>query len=179
MRHAALIGLIVPVCVALCGCTRDQFVTEQGETHIHEWWIPHQIDRVTAAALPSAYVYAEASNSNVEYPRVSSLLLTCMPGNRPLIRFAFDFKIGSHLNTTLGYRFDDLPGHEIVPTRVVRGNQIIVIEEPDAIALFVSELEKAETLYVRIRSINGGRTTVKYPVQGAWHAVRAAFANCV
>ena len=46
------------------------------------------------------------------------------------------------------------------------------------VALFVSELEKAETLYVRIRSINGGRTSVEYPVKGAWGAVRAAFASC-
>lgn len=178
MRGVASIGMVVAAGVALCGCTRDPFVTEQAETRIHDWWIPHQIDRVTGVTLPSAFVYAEASNSNVEYPRVSSLLLTCMPGNRPLIRFAFDFKIGSRLNTTLGYRFDDLPGHEIVPTRVVRGNQIIVIEEPDAVALFVAELEKAGTLYVRIRSINGGRTTVEYPVEGAWHAVRKAFATC-
>lgn len=178
MRGVASICMIVTAGLTLCGCTRDPFVTEQGETRIRDWWIPHQIDRITGAALPSAYVYAEASNSNVEYPRVSSLLLTCMPGNRPLIRFAFDFKIGSLLYTTLGYRFDDLPGHEIVPTRVVRGNQIIVIEESDAVALFVAELEKSETLYVRIRSINAGRTTVEYPVQGAWGAVRAAFANC-
>lgn len=178
MRGVASICMIVAASVALGGCTRDPFVTEKDETRIHEWWIPHQIDRVTGAALPSAYVYGEASNSNVEYPRVSSLLLTCMPGNRPLIRFAFDFKIGSLLNTTLGYRFDDLPGHDIVPTRVVRGNQIIVIEEPDAVASFVAELEKAATLYVRIRSINGGRTAVDYPVRGAWGAVRAAFANC-
>lgn len=178
MRGVASIGMVVAASVALCSCTRDPFVTEEGETRLHDWWIPRQIDRVTGAALPSAYVFAEASNSNVEYPRASSLLLTCMPGNRPLIRFAFDFKIGSLLNTTLGYRFDDLPGHEIVPTRVVRGNHIIVIEEPDAIALFVAELEKAKTLYVRIRSINGGRTSVTYPVEGAWGAVRAAFANC-
>lgn len=149
-----------------------------GETRLRDWWIPHQIDRVTSAELPSAFVYAEASNSNVEYPRVSSLQLTCLPGNRPLIRFAFDFKVGSLLNTTLGYRFDDLPGHDIVPTRVVRGNQVILIEDRDAVALFVAELEKAETLYVRIRSINGGRTAVEYPVQGAWGAIRAAFARC-
>lgn len=170
--------MIVAACVMLCGCIRDPFVTEEGETRIHDWWIPNQIDRVTGAALPSAYVFAEASNSNFEHPRVSSLLLTCMPGNRPLIRFAFDFRIGSLLNTTMGYRFDDLPGHEIVSSRVVRGNQIIVIEEPEAIALFVAEMEKAETLYVRIRSINGGRTAAEYPVKGAWGAVRAAFANC-
>lgn len=178
MCGVASICMIVAASTALCSCTRDPFVTEEGETRIRDWWIPHQVDRVTGAALPSAYVYAEASNSNVEYPRVSSLMLTCMPGNRPLIRFAFDFKIGSVLNTTLGYRFDDLPGHEIVPTRVVRGNNIIVIEDPDAIALFVAELQKAETLYVRIRSINGGRTSVEYPVRGAWGAMRAAFANC-
>lgn len=161
----------------LGGCARDPFVTERDETRSGEWWIPHQIDRVTGAELPSAYVFAEASNSNVDFPRVSSLLLTCIDG-APLIRFGFDFKIGSNRNTVLGYRFDGTPGHDDVGSRVIRGNQIIVIEDRAEISTFVGELTGARTLYVRIRSINGGRTAVEYPLEGAAAAIRAAFAKC-
>ena len=32
--------------------------------------------------------------------------------DRPMVRFAFDFKVGSNRNSTLGYRFDEKPGHE-------------------------------------------------------------------
>ncbi|WP_398470009.1 hypothetical protein [Tardiphaga sp.] len=163
---------------ALGACARDPFVTEIGETRSREWWIVRQVDRVTDAELPSAFVYAEASNSNFFYPRISSLQLTCMEQKMPLIRFAFDFKIGTGINTVLGYRFDDLPGHQDVMVRVLRNNRVIVIEDRDTIARFVAELDKAVTLYVRIRSIDGGRTAVEYPVAGAWTAIRAAFANC-
>jgi hypothetical protein len=61
---------------------------------------------------------------------------------------------------------------------VVRGNQIIVIEDRAEIATFVSELAGAKTLYVRIRSINGGRTGVEYPLEGSTAAIRAAFSKC-
>lgn len=178
MRGVASICMIVAASLVLCGCARDPFVTETGEARVHEWWIVHQVDRVTDAALPSAFVYAKASNSNVEYPRVSSLQLTCMEGKQPLIRLAFDFRIGTEENTMLGYRFDDLPGHQNVTTRVLANKKIVVIDDRETIARFVAELEKSQTLYVRIRSIDGGRTTVEYPVAGAWTAIRAAFTNC-
>lgn len=182
MRGVALIQLMTVAGLILSGCVRDPFlrdpfVTERDETRAGEWLIPHQIDRVTGAELPSAYVFAEASNSNVDFPRVSSLLLTCIDG-APLIRFAFDFKIGSNRNTVLGYRFDGKPGHDDVGSRVVRGNQIIVIEDRAEIATFVGELAGSKALYVRIRSINGGRTAVEYPLEGSTAAIRAAFAKC-
>jgi hypothetical protein len=70
------VALMLVAGVTLGGCARDPFVTERGETRVHDWWIAHQIDRVSGAELPNAFVYAQASNSNVEYPRVSSMLLT-------------------------------------------------------------------------------------------------------
>lgn len=178
VRGVASACMIVVAVLALTGCARDPFVTEEGETRVNDWWISHQFDRVSNAELPNAFVYAQASNSNLEYPRVSSLLLTCLERKEPLVRFAFDFRIGTRANTVLGYRFDDLPGHEGVAVRVLRNNRVIVIEDREALATFLAELEKARTLYVRIRSIDGGRTAVEYPVAGAWTAIRAAFTNC-
>lgn len=164
--------------MAVSGCTRDPFVTPAGETRSGDWWITHQLDRITGAELPGAFVYAEASNSNLEYPRVSSMQITCLEGKTPLVRFAFDFRIGTARNTALGYRFDALPGHEDVASRVLRNGRVVVIEDRGAVAQFVAELERSETVYVRVRSMDGGRTAVEYPLAGAGAAVRAAFARC-
>lgn len=163
--------------MALAACARDGLVTPAGETRSGEWYISHQIDRITGLELPGSTLFGMASNSNYQWPRVSSLQLTCF-GGKPLIRFAFDVKIGSNRNTALAYRFDGRPGHEDVEARVVRNNQIIVIENDAAVARFVAEMPGAHTLYVRVRSINGGRTAAEYPLAGSAAAMRAAFGTC-
>jgi hypothetical protein len=169
--------LLLVAGLSLGNCARDPLVTPIGETKSGEWYIAHQIDRVSDAELPNAAVFALASNSNYQWPRVSSVQLTCFEG-KPLVRFAFDVKVGSNRNTAFAYRFDDKPGHEDVESRVVRGSQVIVIEDRAAIATFISEMTGARTLYVRIRSINGGRTAVEYPVAGSAAAMNAAFGRC-
>jgi hypothetical protein len=161
----------------LTGCARDAFVETSAHTSQGSWRIARQFDRVTSADLASATTFAEASNTNVVIPKMSSLQLTCFE-RRPLIRFAFDFKIGSNNNTELGYRFDDKPGVESTPARVLDGRQIIVIEEPFAVAGFVRDLKDARKLYVRIRAISLGRTSVEYDLEGSAAALQAGFAAC-
>lgn len=163
--------------IGLGACARDPYVTSDGETKAGHWRISHQVDRVTGAELPSAVVFADASNSNVDFPRVSSFQLTCFD-KQPLARFAFDFKIGSDRNSVLGYRFDDKPGHENVESRVLFGNQMIVIEDKAALAEFLGELAGASKLYMRVRSMTAGRTAAEYPLEGSATALQAAFANC-
>lgn len=161
----------------LGGCARDPYVTNDGETVTGSWRIAHQIDRVTGAELPSAAVFAYASNTNVDFARVSSFQLTCFD-KQPVVRFAFDFKIGSDRNSVLGYRFDDKPGHENVESRVLFGNQMIVIEDKAALAQFLGELAGASKLYMRVRSMTAGRSAAEYPLDGSAAALQAAFANC-
>lgn len=175
--HGVRAALLMVAGLGLGGCARDALVTPLGETRSGEWYIAHQVDRISDTELPSSTLFSLASNSNYDWPRVSSLQLTCFDG-MPLIRFAFDVKIGTSRNTALAYRFDDKPGHEDVESRVVRNNQIVVIEDTAAIATFVSEMAGARNLYVRVRSINGGRTAVEYPLAGSAAAVRAAFGRC-
>jgi hypothetical protein len=170
-------ALLIVAGLELGGCARDALVTPLGETRSGAWYIARQVDRISDAELPSSTLFSLASNSNYDWPRVSSMQLTCFEA-KPLIRFAFDVKIGSSRNTALAYRFDDRPGHEDVESRVVRNNQIIVIEDAGAVATFVSEMTGARTLYVRLRSINGGRTAVEYPLAGSAAAMRAAFGTC-
>lgn len=167
----------VILCALLAGCTRDPYVTHEGETRTGDWFIAHQVDRITAAELPSAIVFALASNTNVNYPRVSQMQLTCLD-NRPLVRFAFDFKIGTNRDSVLGYRFDDKPGREDVESRLLRGQQILVIEDPITLAEFIDELVNSSVVYIRVRSLTAGRTAVEYPLEGATQAIQAAFATC-
>jgi ureidoglycolate hydrolase len=163
--------------VALGGCTRDPYVTNDDETRSGEWHIAHQIDRVIGAELPSATVFAGASNSNELFQTPSSLAISCLD-RHPVVRFAFSFKIGTTQNVALGYRFDDKPGHENVPARIASGRQVIVLEDKATVAQFVSELKGSSKLYMRMRSLTAGRTSVEYPVEGSEAAILAAFAGC-
>jgi hypothetical protein len=165
------------LCWVLGGCARDPYVTADGETLNGNWYIAHQVDRVTGAELPSAVAFALASNTHADYPRVSQLQLTCLDG-KPLVRFAFDFKIGNDRDSVLGYRFDDRPGHENVESRVLRDRQIILIEEPAPLRQFIDELHGASKIYVRIRSMIAGRTAVEYDLEGSAAAIQAAYSKC-
>ncbi len=175
MRGLASVWIMIAV--ALGGCARDPYVSAESETRSAEWYIAHQIDRVTGAELPSAAVFGYASNSYVDFPKVSQFQLTCFDG-RPLVRFSFAFKIGNDRESVFGYRFDDRPGHAGVESRVIKGQPMLVIEEPAALATFLSELPESRRLYIRIRSLIAGRTSAEYPLEGSGAAIKAAFADC-
>ena len=111
------------------------------------------------------------------YAQPAQLQLTCFERN-PVVRFSFEFKIGSDKNSALGYRFDDKPGRDNVESRILLGYTVIVIEDKAAVAQFIDELANSNTLYLRIRSLNAGRTTAEFRVAGAAAAVQAALAEC-
>jgi hypothetical protein len=175
VRGVAWMGIIVAGLSG--GCARDIYVSNAGETRSGEWYISQQIDPVTGAPLPSASVFGYGSNSYVDFPKLSGFQLTCFDG-RPLARFSFSFKIGNDRESVFGYRFDDRPGHTDVDARVIKDRQMFVIEEPAALATFLSELPGSRRLYIRIRSLIAGRTSAEYPLEGSEAALRAAFANC-
>ena len=176
MRGGTLVGAIVAG-MALGGCVRDPFVTDMGEVRSGDWYITQQVDRVTGEQLPSAAIFADASNSYEDFPKRSSMSLTCFDG-QPIVRFAFEFKLGTTRNATVGYRFDDLPGHENVPARIATGRQILVIDDKVAVARFVSELRGARKLYMRVRSLVAGRTSAEYDLEGSEPAIEQAYAKC-
>jgi len=105
-----------------------------------------------------------SSHSGEDYAKPAQLQLTCFERN-PVVRFSFEFKIGSDKNSALGYRFDDKPGRDNVESRILIGYTVIVIEDKAAVAQFVDELVNSNTLYLRIRSLNGGRTTAEFRVE--------------
>ena len=72
----------------------------------------------------------------------------------------------------------DKPGHDNVESRVLTGETAIVIDNKVAVAQFIDELAGAKKLYLRVRSLNLGRTTAEYPLDGSAAAMQAALAGC-
>ena len=141
------------------------------------WKIERQLDRVTGGPIDSAYVSTRSSSHTGQlFAQPAKMQLACFL-NKPAINFTFNFKVGTNLNSFLGYRFDEKPGHEI-GARFVQASSTVVIEEPAEVSQFVGELATSKVLYVRIRSDNGGRTVAEFNVDGAPAAVQAAFAHC-
>jgi hypothetical protein len=169
----------VGIAALLGGCTaRDPYVSNANAISSGDWKIERQTDRITGSAITSALLWTRnSSHSGEDYTKPAQMQLMCFE-NKPVVRFVFEFKIGSDKNSALGYRFDDKPGHDNVESRILLGYTVIVIEDKAAVAQFVDELVNSNTLYLRIRSLNGGRTTAEFRVAGSPAAVQAAFAEC-
>ena len=167
------------LCAGLAACTfADRYVANPATTASGNWKIEKQVDRITGVPVPSATIIIDnASNSSEEYTKPASMQLTCFDG-KPIVRFAFDFKVGTDPNSTIGYRFDDKPGHDNVAARFLQQHQTVVIEDRAAVVTFANELASSNVLLVRIRSLNAGRTTAEFKLDGAAAALEAAFAGC-
>lgn len=157
----------------LAGC-----VTDAGSIRSGSWLIDQKPDRITGTPVAGAVTRTwGATNSNNPAIRNALLQLTCFE-NRPIAKIAFDFRIGSDRNTSLGYRFDDKPGHDSVESRVLLGYQVIIIEDAAALQQFVDDLRGSNRLFVRIRSLNAGNSAVEFKVDGSETAIEAAYAAC-
>jgi hypothetical protein len=178
-RREGLLGSLLRVvaCVAaaaLAGCVTDDRIVKSGS-----WKIDQRLDRVTGTPTTGAFTLTTRSSNSIRPLAVlpASLQLTCFE-NRPIAKFAFEFKIGTDRNTSLGYRFDDKPGHDAVESRVLLGYQVIVIEDPAALQQFIADLRGSAQLFMRIRSLNAGLTAAEFKVDGAEQAIDAAYASC-
>jgi hypothetical protein len=171
-------GLALPVAFVLGACAaRDPVVSTAGAIPAGNWRIERQTDRITGSPLASAFLVTRtSSNSAVDFPQPASLHLSCFKQD-PVVRIAFQFKIGSNRNAELGYRFDDKPGHE-PQVRFVDDYKTVVIEDQAEVARFVSELASSNSLYLRIRSLNHGRSAAEFKLDGAPAAIEAALADC-
>jgi hypothetical protein len=172
----------IVACVAaaamLGGCLTSDPPSYSTYAKAGSWRIDRQVDRITAAPVAGASVNTQSSSNTSEIgSRPALLQLTCFE-NKPIAKLGFSFKIGADRNTTLGYRFDDKPGRDNVESRVLFGNQVIVIEDRAAVSQFVADLAGSSALYVRVRSLNGPRTSADFKVDGADAAIQAAYADC-
>jgi hypothetical protein len=54
----------------------------------------------------------------------------------------------------------------------------VAIEDQAEVAQFLGELETSAVLYVRIRSLNMGRTAAEFRLEGGADAMKEALAGC-
>jgi hypothetical protein len=156
---------------------RDPYVSSVGAATSGNWKIERQLDRITGAPLASALVTTrKSSNSAVPFAQPAMLQISCLD-KAPLVRFSFQFKVGADRNSVLGYRFDEKPGHE-VEARFLQDSKVVVIEDGAEVARFVNDMATSHLLYVRVRSLNSGRSSAEFIVDGAPAAIDAAFAGC-
>ena len=163
--------------VLVSGCARDPVVSTVNAVPAGKWRIERQTDRITGAPLASAFLMTRTvANSKVVFPQPAMLQLLCFKKN-PAVRFAFPFQVGSTRNSVFGYRFDDRPGHE-PSARFLADFKTVVIEDPAEVAQFTNELATSASLYVLVRSLNAGRSSAEFSLEGAPVAISAAFAEC-
>jgi hypothetical protein len=163
--------------LALAGCATDPITAPSlNNVQAGNWSIEKQTDRITGAPISSSSLAAKSSHQREAFPKNALLQLACFKEG-PIARFAFEVKVGSTRNSEFGYRFDEKPGHQINP-RFVDDYRSAVIDRPDELRTFIAELQTSQTLYVLIRSLNAGRTSVEFKLDGAPAAVAAAYAGC-
>lgn len=172
------VGTILAALLAGACSTRDPVVSTAGATPSGNWRIERNTDRITGAPLASAFIISTggASNSAVAFPRPAMMQISCFK-DQPLIRFSFEFKVGSNRNSVLGYRFDDKPGREPA-ARFLQDDMIVVIEDKTEVAEFVQQLATSAGLYIRIRSLTAGRSTAEFRLDGAPAAIESALGAC-
>lgn len=179
MRGVAFVmmAMVLGVCLGACQ-TRDPYVAAAKMKKSGDWRIETQVDRITSAATPNAIaITRNSSNSYAENPAPAELYLTCFDG-KPVIRLAFDFKVGSDPNSVFGYRADDKAGRDNVNVRFLQQYRSVMIEDRAEVIRFAKEISGSRTVVVRIRSINAGRTIADFAIDGADAAIEAGFAGC-
>jgi len=178
VRAATLSAVLVCAACLSSGCIkRDPMVIGASSVTSGKWQIERAIDRITNAPVSSAMtVSIAADNSRVDYPLPAVMQLTCFKGE-PVVRFAFQFKIGSTRNSQFGYTFDKDPGYE-PEVRFIDGYTSVVIEDQREVARFAQQMAHARSVYVRIRSLNAGRSSAEFLLDGANDAMQAAYASC-
>jgi hypothetical protein len=177
VRAAYRAAIVAGVACVLGGCAaRDPLVSNAVTASSGNWRVERQIDRITGAPMSSALLMAQASNSAVAFTKPVMLQITCFR-NAPLVRLAFEFKVGSTRNSVFGYRFDEKPGREI-NARFINGFKTVVIEDGADVKPFLADLASSKVLYVRIRSLSSGRSSAEFQLAGGAEAVKAALAGC-
>jgi hypothetical protein len=171
-------AIVAMAALPLAACApRDPYVSSLNTNTTGNWRVERQVDRVTGAPISSAFLNTRAvSNSAIIFPRPAQMQLLCFK-QQPAIRIVFNFKVGSNKNSEFGYRFDEKPGRQ-PEVRFVDDFKSVVIEDKAEVAQFVSEMVTSNVLYMRIRSLNAGRSSAEFHLDGAPAAIAAAFASC-
>lgn len=175
--------LAAALSLALCACASRDYALSTGASGTGavapvtgDWKIEPRPDRITGTLSPSAFVVSGARNTHNTFTRPSIVQLMCFD-KKPIVRFGFEFRVGSNRSAILEYRFDDKPGRK-ANAKFLQDYRTAVIEEKADVAQFLDELATSGVLFVRVSSLNAGRTTAEYRVQSAPPAIDAVYAHC-
>lgn len=172
-------AIAVHLAALLCAAcaSKDPIVTAIGGP-VGNWRVERQTDRITGAPISNAWLNTTtSSNTYADFPEPAQLEISCFRDREPMIAFKFRFRVGSSPNAVMGYRFDDKPGREPQARFMWRENRVIIDDKGEA-ARFLDEMAASQLLYVRIRSLNAGRTAAEFRLDGAAAAVDTALARC-
>lgn len=139
------------------------------------WKFEKRTDPSSGTPITTAYLTVHSMDS---WGKMHSVILQLMCFRKePVVRVAFNVKVGSNRSATLAWRFDDRTGRE-AQVRFLTDYKTIVIEEPAELVPFTDELAVSERLQLTISSLIVGRTAAKFTVRGASHAIEQAYAEC-
>jgi hypothetical protein len=142
-----------------------------------EWKISRSTDSVSGEKTADIQLISSAtSHGSYSFPGAAKLQLVCFKG-QPMVHFQFGFQIGSKADSEISYRFDDKSTHAIKP-HILRGLEIMVIEDKGEVAQLMKELAAANTLYVTINSLAKGGSTASFNVAGASAAIDLVHKAC-
>lgn len=178
-RHAetARAGALLAAAFALGGCAGEALRTETAtKPDTGKWRFESRNDPISGAQVTTAWLSISSYNFLSGNVYAGELQLMCFK-SRPVVRLAFNMKVGSDRTAALAYRFDELPGQHVNASFFAREG-IIVIDRKDEVVQFVDQLKDAQTLFLRVTRLRGGGFTAKFPVQGASQAVEATYADC-
>ena len=140
------------------------------------WKIEQRTDRVTGTPSTTSTLNVNAISPITGNLYTGELQLLCFK-NQPVVRIAFNYKIGSNRSAAMAYRFDDNPGRE-AEARFLLYFWTIVIEDPAEVARFIEVMKPASMMFLRVDSLVVGRTTMQLAVRGAPAAIDAAYSTC-
>jgi hypothetical protein len=138
------------------------------------WKFEKRTDPSTGGPMTTAYLSVNTLDS---WGHLHSVTLQLMCWREPVVRVAFNIKVGSNRSAALIWRFDDRTGREAT-VRFLSDYKTVMIEDQAEVAAFVEELAASERLHLTISSLIVGRTAVKFAVKGAPHAIAQAYAEC-
>jgi hypothetical protein len=162
--------------LSACVTSEDALTNALAPAPASDWKIERRVDRISGSLAPTALLYTRASNNHNQFPRPALLQLMCF-NKQPIVRFAFDFRVGANKSAITEYRFDEKPGRKPQAT-FLPDYKTIIIEDVDDVAQFLDGLATSSLLYVRVSSLIAGHTSAEFRVPGAATAIDTVYAQC-
>jgi hypothetical protein len=175
MRIVSVLLLVLPL-AACAGNDNSSLSANASAPSVGNWKIEKRVDRISGRNAPSGLLSAPARNSRTLDAHIGLVQLMCFDKN-PIVRLAFDLKVGANNTAILEYRFDEKPGRKANGKFLPDHTTFVIDEKPD-VSKFLDELGTSSVLFVRVSSLSLGRTTAEFRVPGAPVAIESVYAEC-